>query len=605
MKKQILLFMLALLPIVVWADASGTCGTNLTWTYEEATQTLTISGAGAMKDFLLGSSNTAPWKSYSSVIQRVVIGEEVTSIGKYAFSYFKSLTSITIPPSVKTIGNASFKYCLALSSITISEGVATIDNQAFYKCPNLTSLSIPSSVTSIGSQIVYGCSQLNTVSVDPLNAVYDSRDNCNAIIETKTNTLITKCNFYDIPSSVTCIGSWVFAESEDLTSITIPEGITTIGDHAFAYCINLSSISFPSSLATIGPSAFYSCSNLVSISIPERTTIDVLAFSNCYNLETISIPNSVNSIGWQAFEETKWLYNQAEDLIYIGNVFYKYNKKTTEYDHINIELNPGTVGIAGEAFYYCKGLRKIILPEGLEVIGGRAFGDCTGLNNIEIPEGVRKIDYTAFEFCENLRSITFPHSLEYIGSRSFHECNSLKTITLHENVSYIGNEAFLDCVHLYDLYINASQVPNTANNSFQNDPLEEFTLHVPASSLEAYSSIEPWSLFGTIVAINEPTLGQCATPTITYANGKVKFACETEDVEFVPSITVTPNQLQNGNELSIGGTFTVSVYAVKDGYDNSDTATMTINMSQMGDVNADGELNAADITAVVNAILGK
>jgi hypothetical protein len=76
-------------------------------------------------------------------------------------------------------------------------------------------------------------------------------------------------------------------------------------------------------------------------------------------------------------------------------------------------------------------------------------------------------------------------------------------------------------------------------------------------------------------------------------------------VEYVPTVTVTPNQQLKNDELEIGGTFTVSVYATKEGYDNSDVATMEINMSQMGDVNADGELNAADITAVVNAILGK
>ena len=92
---------------------------------------------------------------------------------------------------------------------------------------------------------------------------------------------------------------------------------------------------------------------------------------------------------------------------------------------------------------------------------------------------------------------------------------------------------------------------------------------------------------------------------MTYANGELLFACETEGVEFVPTVTFLQQLPINGDELQLGGIFTVSVYAVKEGYDNSDTATMTINISQMGDVNADGELNAADITAVVNAILGK
>ena len=165
----------------------------------------------------------------------------------------------------------------------------------------------------------------------------------------------------------------------------------------------------------------------------------------------------------------------------------------------------------------------------------------------------------------------------------------------------IGDYAFYYCSGLTDVYCYAEEVPSTYTTAFKCAPIDAATLYVPASAYEAYRTTAPWSGFRTIVAL----VKKCATPTITYANGKVRFACETEGVEFVPSIMVTPNQLQNGNELAIGGTFTVSVYAVKEGYDNSDTATMTINMSQMGDVNADGELNAADITAVVNAILGK
>lgn len=157
------------------------------------------------------------------------------------------------------------------------------------------------------------------------------------------------------------------------------------------------------------------------------------------------------------------------------------------------------------------------------------------------------------------------------------------------------------------MFCYGESVPYTSSNAFDDSYIDYATLHVTEVAYESYRTTEPWSNFGTIKVIDgeTPIVEKCATPTITYANGKVRFACETEGVEFVPSIMVTPNQLQNGNELAIGGTFTVSVYAVKEGYDNSDTATMTINMSQMGDVNADGELNAADITAVVNAILGK
>lgn len=112
-------------------------------------------------------------------------------------------------------------------------------------------------------------------------------------------------------------------------------------------------------------------------------------------------------------------------------------------------------------------------------------------------------------------------------------------------------------------------------------------------------------LSATGISVDIPNPEKCATPTISYANGKVRFACETEGVEFVPTVSFSQQQLINENELKLGGTFTVSVYAVKEDYDNSDVATITINMSQMGDVNGDGQITIADVTSLVNTILEK
>ena len=102
-------------------------------------------------------------------------------------------------------------------------------------------------------------------------------------------------------------------------------------------------------------------------------------------------------------------------------------------------------------------------------------------------------------------------------------------------------------------------------------------MHVPEGSVSDYESTDPWSQFGNIVGF---TPEKCATPTITYANGKIRFACETEDVEFVPTVICAPSQLQNGNVLDIGGTFTVSVYATKEGHFNSDVATKTFTINK-------------------------
>jgi len=138
--------------------------------------------------------------------------------------------------------------------------------------------------------------------VDSKNSVYDSRANCNAIIETKTNELILGCKITVIPNSVTSIGDYAFFSCDGLTSITIPNSVTSIGDHAFQGCDGLASITIPSSVTSIGDYAFYYCDGLTSITIGNSvTSIGDYAFYSCNGLTSITIPNSVTSIGPSVF----------------------------------------------------------------------------------------------------------------------------------------------------------------------------------------------------------------------------------------------------------------------------------------------------------------
>ena len=180
--------------------ASGTCGDNLTWKLDDE-GTLTISGKGAMTEWV--NSDSAPWKTYSNTINKVVIQPGVTSIGGHAFSKCKNLTSITIPEGVTSIGSDAFSGCSSLTSITIPEGVTSIGEYAFYACENLKSITIPKSVTSIGNYAFGGCSSLTSIT---------------------------------IPEGVTSIEGGVFYKCSSLTSITIPESVTSIGWYAFKWC---------------------------------------------------------------------------------------------------------------------------------------------------------------------------------------------------------------------------------------------------------------------------------------------------------------------------------------------------------------------------------
>ena len=174
-------------------------------------------------------------------LTNVTIPNSVTSIAVQAFEGCIGLTNVTIPNSVTSIGVLAFNRCEGLTNITIPNSVTTIENGAFADCDGLLNVTIPSSVTSIDGSFT-GCSGLESIIVDSENKVYDSRNNCNAIIETSTNTLILGCKNTIIPQSVTSIGDYAFFGCSGLTSITIPSSVISIGIQAFWFCNNLTSV---------------------------------------------------------------------------------------------------------------------------------------------------------------------------------------------------------------------------------------------------------------------------------------------------------------------------------------------------------------------------
>ena len=311
-----------------------------------------------------------------SALMSVSIPNSVTSIDIGAFRNCSGLTSVTIPNSVTYISRAMFYGCSDLTSVSIPYSVTSIEDYAFYGCSNLASLSIPNSVTSIGNyafqncctlvpysvrsighEAFFGCSGLMSIVVNSYNPKYDSRNACNAIIETSSNTLILGCQNTVIPNSVTAIAYEAFALCTGLTSVIIPNSVTSIGSNAFYGCTGLTSMIIPNSVTSVGQGAFAGCTGLTSVSIGNSvTSIGNRAFDNCSGLTKVSIPNSVISIG-------------------------------------------------DAAFYRCSGLTKVTIPNSVTSIGYLAFYGCTSLTSVIIPNSVTSFGYGAFYDCNGMTDV--------------------------------------------------------------------------------------------------------------------------------------------------------------------------------------------------------
>ena len=175
-------------------------------------------------------------------LEYVTIGNGLTNIKEQVFSGCTNLKNVTIGNNITAIENRAFSECKSLESITFPSNVTSIGEDAFRGCSKLTSINIPKNVTNISNKAFNNCNNLENIVVESGNIVYDSRENCNAIIETITNTLISGCNNSTIPASITSIGNYAFYNCSSLTSITIPNSVTSIGTNAFRGCSSLKSI---------------------------------------------------------------------------------------------------------------------------------------------------------------------------------------------------------------------------------------------------------------------------------------------------------------------------------------------------------------------------
>ncbi len=442
----------------------------------------------------------------------ITIPNSVTNIGPYAFSTCTSLTSLTIPNSVTYIGICAFDHCTDLISVTIPNSVTNIGSSAFSGCSSLTSLTIPNSVTSIASGAFSGCSSLTSIVVDSGNTIYDSRENCNAIIETVTNTLIAGCQNTIIPNSVTSIGKEAFEACSSLVSITIPNSVTSIEDYAFRFCSSITSLTIPNSVTSIGKEAFFRCGSLDTIYIkvtnPPTLGTDVFYVISptcivpCGTLAAYQASDWANQVG-ELVEEcgdeefitvNQIQYTSSDANIIIPNIGYMGELDAFGANIVSntYENGVGTITFDGpvtrigyQAFSNSETLTSITLPDSIYSIDFEAFRNCDRLKFITIPDGVYGIWDYAFGECDSLVAVNIPASVEYIGSNAFNGCYQLASVEISEGLRQIGDYAFSGCSKLTSLSL-PSTLQYLGQSAFSGCGFSTFTIPTGLTTIPAY-----------------------------------------------------------------------------------------------------------------------
>lgn len=233
---------------------------------------------------------------HKSMIKSITIPSAISVIPKGAFDNCNELSTVILSEGLVTISQDAFLECDGLVEIKLPSTVEVIENGAFSRCRNLKKIFIPASVMNIGNPFS-GCDSLMEIVVAEDNETFDSRNNCNAIVETATNTIITGCKNTVIPASVTVIGDGAFGGIDTITEFVVPEGITEIGNGAFSGCMKLSSIKFADSVEKIGNYAFHFCNELEKIELPSKLKeISISSLANCQKLTELTIGDSLKEI---------------------------------------------------------------------------------------------------------------------------------------------------------------------------------------------------------------------------------------------------------------------------------------------------------------------
>lgn len=476
------------------------------WTLENGV--LTITGTGQMPDY---SDDEAPWYSDSESVTLIVVGEGITEISAYAFTYCENAVSAVLPSSLSIIGESAFSECLNLQDITIPYGVTLIGQEAFSNCKELTGVEIPSSVTSIGNSAFSGCSSLTSITIPSsvtsigstpfgactsLKQIHVSDENAyycdlDGVLFNKNKTTIYCLpggfhGEYMVPESVISIEDKAFWSCISLTGITIPSSVTSIGDRAFYMCLNLKSVVIPTSVTSIGTSCFSWCTKLTYVYYEGTETQwdDINIFVGNDELLNATIVYNF-SAGEHSYIYPSSSVNEKKPTLtesgYITYVCTSCGESITEHypvlnstDYLVEHAKEATCSAVGCDKYTYLGNDALHLTFSVElpvVDHDYIDGVCRFCGQAEpnvpfdwtLENGTLTITGTGqmpsynsgeapwYDDRNSITSIVFGKGITEIGSYAFEDCSYANSVVLPSSLSIIGKSAFSNCSGLTNI----------------------------------------------------------------------------------------------------------------------------------------------------------
>jgi len=550
----------------------------------------------------------------------------VTSIGEYAFNGCSGLTSVIIGSGVLSIGSSAFSYTNLKKTIWL-----TNTPPSGYNYAKGTVNYVSNDQFNIDNKVVYKYLSSNFVvdgiryvpvspsgrTCDAIDCTYDaSIENIN-IGETVTNKGVTltvkKVNPYtcynnkhtkdlklglsgeigdyafygcdnlesaELGQNIPSIGNSAFCGCSKLKSIVIPDAVTSLGANAFSYCAAMESTIIGNGIETINQYTFSGCSSLPALCIPQTvTTIGNYAFSNCTSLANVTIADSENTLTLGSNGSSPIFSSCPLDYVYIGR---------------DISYQTGS-NYGYSPFYRNTSLRAVKITDSETEISENEFYGCTNLQQVEIGDGVTTI-----------------------GNWAFSGCSSLKYFAFGSQMATIGQEAFSDCTAIEEIISKAQTPPVCGSQALEDINIFECKLYVPDGCTAAYEEADQWKNFffkeegeGTLPQGGDNPDGpkKCETPTITVDGNSVKFDCKTSGVIFHYTITSSDTKSDvTYSGFEVKNSYTISVYASKEGYVDSDVAKSTFEIGRsgvFGDLTGDGIVNVADHVKLSSIIMNQ